>query len=142
MNILFDSSALFKRYSGESGLAQVQQAQRRATRITVAAHCRTELVSALSRQWREGLFSHDEYDRVLSDIDRDFEDFAVVPLTDAVERHALAAMRQAPLRAMDALHVGTAQVADVDLFVTADRRQAEGARVLGVITDLVEASGT
>ena len=40
-----------------------------------------------------------------------------------IERHAIAAMRVATLRGMDALHVGTAQAARVDLFVTVGRRQ-------------------
>jgi uncharacterized protein len=38
---------------------------------------------------------------------------------------------------MDALHVGSALAAGVELFVTADRRQAHVAQGLGLKTELV-----
>ena len=41
--------------------------------------------------------------------------------------------------AMEALHIGTAQVARVDLFVTADRKQALAAQAAGLKTELIEA---
>jgi len=43
------------------------------------------------------------------------------------------------LRAMDALHIGTAQATRVDLFVTADKRQALAAQAVGLRTELIEA---
>jgi predicted nucleic acid-binding protein len=54
-----------------------------------------------------------------------------VPLDEHVERFAIAAMEHGPLRGMDALHIGSALAARVDLFVTADRRQAQVARGQG-----------
>ena len=42
------------------------------------------------------------------------------------------------LRAVDALHIGTAQVAGVDLFVTADRKQAAAAQASGLKTQLID----
>ena len=139
MNVLFDASAMFKRYSGEAGLARVLQLQASASAITAAVHCKTEVASALSRQWREGAFSDDEYERVLADIHADFDELAVMPLTSQAERYAIAAMRLASLRGMDALHIGTAQAAGVDLFVTADKRQATAAQAVGLKTELIEA---
>ena len=139
MNVLFDASALFKRYSGEAGVNRVLQLQMQASRITAAAHCKIEVASALTRQWREGLFADDEYARVLGEIDNDFDELAVMAISSSVERFAIAAMRLATLSGMDALHVGAAQAAGVDLFVTADRRQALAAQVLGLKTELIEA---
>lgn len=138
MNVLFDASALFKRYSGEAGVARVLQLQASASAITAAVHCKTEVASALNRQWREGAFSDDEYERVLADIHADFDELAVMPLTSQAERYAIAAMRLASLRGMDALHIGTAQAAQVDLFVTADKRQAAAAQTVGLKTELIE----
>ena len=139
MNILFDASALFKRYSGESGVEKVLHFQSQARLITAAAHCKTEVASALTRQWREGLFTDAEYDRMLAAIHGDFEELTVMPLSALVERYAIAAMRLTPLRGMDALHVGAAQAAQVDLFVTADKRQAAAAQAVGLKTELIEA---
>ena len=139
MNILFDASALFKRYSGEAGVARVLQLQASATAVTAAVHCKIEVASALTRQWREGAFSDDEYARVLADIHSDFDELAVMPLSSRAERYAIVAMRVAHLRGMDALHIGTAQAALVDLFVTADKRQATAAKAVGLKTELIEA---
>ena len=138
MNVLFDASALFKRYSGEAGVNRVLQLQAAASAVTAAVHCKTEVASALSRQWREGAFSDDEYARVLADIHADFDELAVMPLSSQAERYAIAAMRLASLRGMDALHIGTAQAASVDLFVTADKRQAAAAQTVGLRTELIE----
>jgi uncharacterized protein len=138
MNVLFDASALFKRYSGEAGVQRVLQLQAQATEVTAAVHCKTEVASALTRQWREGAFSDAEYDRVLSVIHADFDELTVMPLSAQAERSAIAAMRVATLRGMDALHIGTAQAARVDLFVTADKRQATAAQALGLKTELIE----
>lgn len=138
MNILFDASAMFKRYSGEAGVDRVLQLQASAGAVTAAVHCKTEVASALTRQWREGAFSDDEYERVLADIHADFNELAVMPLSGQAERYAIAAMRLATLRAMDALHIGTAQAARVDLFVTADKRQAAAAQAVGLKTELIE----
>jgi uncharacterized protein len=138
MNILFDASAMFKRYSGEAGVDRVLQLQASASAVTAAVHCKTEVASALTRQWREGAFSNEEYERVLADIHADFDELSVVPLSRQAERYAIAAMRLATLRGMDALHIGTAQAARVDLFVTADRRQATAAQAVGLKTELIE----
>lgn len=139
MHVLFDTSAVFKRYSGEAGVARVLQIQQQSRQITAAAHCKTEVASALTRQWREGLFSDDEYARVLAVINSDFDELTVMPLSTQVERNAIAALRLAPLRGMDAVHIGTAQAARVDLFVTADKRQADAAKAAGLTTELIEA---
>ena len=138
MNILFDASALFKRYSGEAGVNRVLQLQVSASAVTAAVHCKIEVASALTRQWREGAFSDDEYARVLANIHADFDELAVMPMSTQAERYAIAAMRLASLRGMDALHIGTAQAAQVDLFVTADKRLAAAAQTVGLKTELIE----
>ena len=139
MNILFDASAMFKRYSGEAGVNRVLQLQASASAVTAAVHCRAEVVSALTRQWREGAFSDQEYERVLADIHADFDELAVVPLSSQAERYAIAAMQVVSLRGMEALHIGTAKAARVDLFVTADKRQAAAAKAVGLKIELIEA---
>jgi len=139
MKLLFDSSALFKRYAGEVGAAQVRELHQKATSVVLAAHCFTEIVSALTRQWREGAFDESEYRRVRATIRDDFDVYQVEALSRTVEDLAVAAMVQVPLRAMDALHIGSAQAARVNLFVTADRRQASAALAVGLKTELIEA---
>lgn len=138
MKVLFDSSALFKRYAGEAGVDQVMGLLGRATSVVLAAHCFTELMSALTRQWREGAFGDAEFGRVHTRMREDFDAYRIEPLSRTVEDFAITAMALSPLRAMDALHIGSAQAARVNLFVTADRRQAAAAQAVGLRTECIE----
>ena len=47
-------------------------------------------------------------------------------------------MEREPLRVTDALHLGSALVAHIDMFVTADRRVARLARLLGLPSECLE----
>jgi predicted nucleic acid-binding protein len=139
MRILIDTSALYKRYNAEPGRAQVMAAGERASEMVVAAHCKTEIASALNRQRLDGLVSADDFTRIMRIVQDDFADFTLVALDGRVEAHAAQAMESTRLRATDALHIGAARAARVDLFVTADSRQAQAAQALGLKTELIEA---
>ena len=139
MRVLFDPSALFKRYNRESGRDQVLAAGDRASEVIVAAHCKSEIASALNRNRHDGLLNGSDYGDIMRAIQSDFADFTLVALNAQVEAHAISAMEISRLRAMDALHIGSAQAARVDLFVTADRRQALAAQAVGLKTELIEA---
>lgn len=136
--LMFDASALTKRYASEAGRERVLALFEAASELLVAAHCKTEVASALLRRRREGSLPASEFDRAWAAAQRDVADMTLVPLDAHVERFAFAAMEQGPLRGMDALHVGSALATRVDLFVTADRRQAQVARGMGLPTELIE----
>jgi len=136
--LMFDASALTKRYASETGRLRVLALFASASELLVAAHCKTEVASALLRRRREGSLPAAEFDRAWTAAQSDVADMTLVPLDARVERFAFAAMEQGPLRGMDALHVGSAIAAQVDLFVTADKRQAQVARAMGVATELID----
>jgi len=136
--LMFDASALTKRYASETGRNRVLALFASASELLVAAHCKTEVASALLRRRREGSLTAAEFDRAWSAAQSDVADMTLVPLDARVERFAFAAMEQGPLRGIDALHVGSAIAAQVDLFVTADKRQAQVARAMGVATELID----
>ena len=136
--LMFDASALTKRYASEAGRNRVLALFASASELLVAAHCKTEVASALLRRRREGSLPAPEFDRAWDAAQSDVADMTLVPLDARVERFAFAAMEQGPLRGMDALHVGSAIAARVDLFVTADRRQAQVARAMGIPTELID----
>ncbi|MCZ2498658.1 PIN domain-containing protein [Xylophilus sp. Kf1] len=135
--MLFDTSALAKRYSAETGRDRVLALFSEASTLFVAAHCQAEVASALLRRRQTGVLSTADFDRAWSMACEDIADMERVALDAHVERFAFAAMEHAPLRATDALHIGSALSARVDLFVTCDRRQAEAARKLGLQTEYV-----
>ncbi|KQP11989.1 type II toxin-antitoxin system VapC family toxin [Pseudorhodoferax sp. Leaf267] len=137
MRVLFDTSALYKRYAAESGTDEVQALSESAHEVCVAAHCLTEIASVLNRQRHDGLVPGDGYARIMAEVHRDFEDFTRVALDGTVHTLSIAAMERIRLGAMDALHIGSAQHAAVDLFVTADRRQAAAAQAAGLKTRLI-----
>lgn len=138
MKILLDPSALVKRYLPEPGRDAVQAALAQAHQVAVAAHCKTELVSALAAL-RDSL-PEAELQRLLGLLQADFDDFERIELDRRVETLTQALLlRHGRLPASDALHLAAAQQAGADLFVTADRRQAEAARAEGLKTQLIEA---
>jgi predicted nucleic acid-binding protein len=136
---LFDSSALFKRYNEERGSDRVRALSADVHEIVVAVHCKTEIASAINRNRHDGFVPQEAYVRIMADVHRDFSDFRVLGWEREVEAFAIAAMERNRLRAMDAIHIASAQAARVDLFVTADRRQAQAAMAAGLKTELVEA---
>ena len=136
--LMYAASALTKRYASETGRLRVLALFASASELLVAAHCKTEVASALLRRRREGSLPAAEFDRAWTAAQSDVADMTRVPLDARVERFAFAAMEQGPLRGMDALHVGSAIAAQVDLFVTADKRQAQVARAMGVATELID----
>ena len=139
MKLLLDSSAIAKRYKRESGHDAVERLLMRADSVVLAAHCKIEIASSLSREVRDSSIDMDQYAYAMGEVAQDFVDFDVRPISPEIEVLAIAAMAHTRLRATDALHIGTAQVARVDLFVTADRKQALAAQAVGLKTELIEA---
>lgn len=139
MRVLVDTSALYKRYNREAGRDQLMALSERADELVIAGHCKAEIASALNRQRHDGLLNAKDYARIMAVVKADFDDFTLFALDGRVEAYAVAAMEASRLRAMDALHIGTAKAAYVDLFVTADKRQALAAQAVGLTTELIEA---
>lgn len=138
MKILFDTSALLKRYLPESGREAVLALVSSATRAVAAPHCKVELYSALNRVRRETQANDVSYRDTCAEVERNFSDMEVLPLSASVERFAIRALEASAMRSMDALHVGAALAAGVDLFVTADIRQFNGAQALGLKATLLK----
>ena len=139
MKLLLDSSAIAKRYKREAGHDAVARLLMGADAVVLAAHCKVEIASSLSREVHDRSIDLDQYAHAMREVAQDFVDFDVLPINREIEALAIAAMAHNRLRAMDALHIGTAQVARVDLFVTADRKQALAAQAAGLKTELIEA---
>jgi predicted nucleic acid-binding protein len=138
MKILFDTSALLKRYLPESGRETVLALVEGATQAVAAPHCKVELYSALNRVRRETQASETSYRDTCAEVERNFSDMVVLPLSASVERYAIRALEASAMRGMDALHVGAALAAKVDLFVTADIRQFNSAQALGLKATLLK----
>lgn len=139
MKLLLDSSAIAKRYKRECGHDAVERLLMGADTVVLAAHCKIEIASSLSREVHDHSIDMDQYAHAMSEVAQDFIDFDVRPISPEIEALAIAVMAHNRLRATDALHIGTAQLARVDLFVTADPKQALAAQAAGLKTELIEA---
>jgi len=67
----------------------------------------------------------------------DIEDAVLCDLTPAVLAQAISSLENNVLRAMDALHIGSAVTLKADMFVSADKRQCEAATRAGLQVELV-----
>ncbi len=127
MRVFFDTSALTKRYVEEEGSEQVRTLCTTADSLGVSVLVVPELISTLCRLVREGRLSSGDYQSLKSAVQADLSDADLCDLSQDAFEQALRCLELHPLRALDALHVGSALVYQPDLFVSADRRQAEAA---------------
>jgi uncharacterized protein len=127
MRIFFDTSALTKRYVEEEGSEQVRVLCATAEALGVSVLVVPELISTLCRLVREGRLSTEDYRSLKSAVQADLSDADLCDLSQDAFEQAIRCLELHSLRALDALHVGSALVYQPDLFVSADRRQAEAA---------------
>lgn len=132
MKLFFDTSAFAKRYVTESGTTRVLELCHQADSIGLAVVCLPELISSLCRLVRERKLTRIQYAQLKRDVLADIADIDVCMVTASVLDHAINALEGAPLRAMDAIHIGCALDYQPDVFVSADRRQASAAQSRGL----------
>ncbi len=135
MRLFFDTSALAKRYVEEVGSEQVRILCAQADALGVSILVVPELTSTLCRLVRESRLSPETYGSLKTALLADLADADLCELTQETFEQTLRCLERHPLRALDALHVGSALVYQPDLFVSADHRQvkAAGLEGLGVV---------
>jgi len=132
MRVFFDSSALAKRYVDEAGTAEVLEWCDKATELALSVIAVPELISAFRRLVREGRLTETQYAQLKSDLRADLVDALVCETSPQVVQRAIDALEAAPLRGMDAVHVGGALVCGAEVFVSADARQCAAAEHFGL----------
>ena len=132
MRVYFDSSALAKRYIEEAGTAEVLAWCERASELALSAIAIPELISAFCRLQREGHLTRAQYQAIKHALMTDIADALILETTPEVIQHAVKALESHPLRGMDAIHLGAALVCAAEAFVSADARQCQAAKQLGL----------
>jgi predicted nucleic acid-binding protein len=138
----FDSSALVKRYIEEAGRREVLQLMRRYEVVT-STILPIELRSAVRRRAAEGTLDAARLPEILKRISMDRAYWTLVEVGSAVLTGAETLVATHPLRALDAIHVASAQMfaarikAQDSIFVSADNRQTDVATVLGMNVRLI-----
>jgi predicted nucleic acid-binding protein len=135
----FDTSALIKRYVDEPGRGQVLQVFRRHACVTSAV-LPLELRSALRRRVSEGSLDGERVQEILKRFATDRAFWMLVSVSSEVLAGAETLIAAHPLRALDAIHVASAQLfatritAPRLIFVSADARQTSSAAAIGLTT--------
>lgn len=137
MKVFFDSSALAKRYIKEAGSEKIERLLKKASSLGLSSLCPVEIISAMCRRRRELDLTADQYllaKRALIDDARDAEIVNVVP---KVVGKAISILEKEQLRAINAIHVGSALEWKAALFVSSDKKQVTAASHAGLRTELV-----
>ena len=132
-----DTSVLVRIYDArEPGGAEVRRRLKNA-RLASSVLVRAEIMSAVARKLRAGELLQLEFASLRRRIDRDCQRILKVRLTQEVLREAEKLLFEFPLRASDAVHLGSAAVLSRRLGITlpvltaddAIRSAAQGARM-------------
>ncbi len=132
MRVFFDTSAFVKRYIHESGSDEVLAWCDKASEIGLSGIVIPEIISAFCRLQRENKITASQYQQLKSLLLADTEDIVLCDLTPSVLAQSVASLENNVLRGMDAIHIGSAAVLNVDVFISADKRQLEAATKAGL----------
>lgn len=146
MILYADTSALIKLHIVEGGSAQVVSTLARAETVATSLLTYVEARSALARRRREGDLTPDGYGAAVAGFEADWEKYFVMAVSPYLVRAAGDMAEQHGLRAVDSLHLASADLAralfDVPLvFLSADRRLTEAAQAEGLEVELVGTEG-
>jgi uncharacterized protein len=139
----FDTSALIKRYVNERGHGEVVQLLRKH-HCVVSAILPIEVRSALRRRVADGTLDERQAAAILKRFTADRAFWTSVEVSREVLTAAESLVAAHPLRALDAIHLASAQVFAERLasprftFVSADVRQTTAAATLRMNTAYIE----
>jgi len=128
----FDTSALVKRYHGETGSDNVDRIFDQKDRAIVISNITiTEMISAFKRKENAGEIGFETMELLVSKFFADIlAEFVVLELTDEHIKESIRLVTERNLRTLDALQLGTAlEIKGVGcIFVSADKSLCETAR--------------
>lgn len=137
MPLYVDTSALIKRYVNEPASARFEQfLAAQSDELVISPIGLTEFESTLARRLRQREFDRAYLQRARDLLGRDLESgvWRIEPFDPAVIPHATRLIREldAPLAALDAVHLACAQALGCAACATADRQFARAARQCGL----------
>ena len=137
-----DSSVLVKRYVRESGQRKLLGLLRERSCVS-SALTPVEIRSAFRRRVHEGSLDVTRLPRLLDRLAADRARWTLVTVGPEVLAAAETLAATHPLRALDAIHVASAQLFSArmpapTLFVGADRRQTDIASAMGLAVRFIE----
>jgi len=132
VNLFFDTSAFVKRYINEPGSEEVESLCILADDIAVSIVLPIEAISTFSRLKREKKISSAQYHQMKGSLFEDLRDIAILPVNPSTVGRSVGAIENAPLKALDAIHIGCAIDYKPEYFVSADMQQLAVAQQHGL----------
>jgi uncharacterized protein len=135
--LYLDTSALVKLYADEAGSDVVKQAVADSDLIATSLVSYVETRSAMARKERGGELQRAELDRCTQEFERDWRRLHRLPVEEALVRKAGALASEHALRALDAIHLASADSLQAVLgagvtFACFDRALNAAAKVRGL----------
>jgi predicted nucleic acid-binding protein len=95
-----------------------------------------ELISTFCRLHQKNKITYKQYHQLKVSLLADIEDIAIGDLTPRVLLHTMRSLENNVLRAMAAIH-SSAMALKCDVFISADRRQLDAAKQVGLSVEAV-----
>lgn len=108
MTLYLDTSALLKLYVAERGSKLVKSALAKAQDVAIATVGYAEARAALARRQREGALTERGLKTAVRALERDWESFTRLEVTDGMARLAGSLAEHHGLRGFDAVHLAAA----------------------------------
>ena len=129
MRAFFDTSAYAKRFIFEAGSEEVEKICMNSDELGLSLIYFPEIISALNRRKREKNITEREYHGIKFRIDAESQDISLVDLNYDVLQETMYLLENFSLRALDSIHIASAVIWKADIFVSADKRQLDAARI-------------
>ena len=108
MIIYFDTSALVKLYVEETGSNRIRDITHRASVISTSKIAYPEARSSFARKRKEGGFSQNALRKIVEQLNRDWESYLLIEITDGLVRAAGDLAEKYLLRGFDSIHLASA----------------------------------
>ena len=115
---------MVKRYIKESGSEVIDNTIDKATDILVSALTHIETISAFRRLLAEEKICEVDYEKLKSELNKDFKDFTILPVSQKTLNKAYQIVDAEDLRKLDAIQLANAILYSkkIDQLVAADQR--------------------
>lgn len=108
MIIYLDTSSLVKIYVDELGSAKVKEFVDSASVVSTSKVAYAEARAAFARKHKEGGFSLNTLQKIVEDLNRDWESYFVIEVTDGLIRSSGDLAGKYLLRGFDSIHLASA----------------------------------
>jgi predicted nucleic acid-binding protein len=106
--LYLDTSALVKLYIEEACSQEVKKAVHKSQIVSTSRVAYVEARAGIARKYREGEFSNEEYDQVVGDLVRDWDNYFIMEVSESVAKLGGILAERQSLRGFDAIHLASA----------------------------------